>query len=241
MHAAVALAEKLQSEGRCDIFRGQTTDWPMRASFCRRSPADRKEAESRFLEFAGFVHATSELAALRGDRFGIMAIAQHYQIPTVLIDFSTKPAVAGWFSSHDDSPKAGRCSIFYMATWPPAGFLCMAGGVLFIKPSKRLLGPNILVEFGLAVGGQLATVPFSKIECCSALRPDLPDLLKPEFADLQKKPDLLLHQVIEPARLFDFDPFASVFGKCLIPGQFLFRQREKVFFSPAGIERIGSR
>jgi len=99
VETAVALAEKLQTEGDYDIFRGQTTDWPMRASFCRRSPPQRKEAEARFLEFAGFVHATPELAALRGDRFGVMAIAQNYQIPTFLVDFTSKPAVAGWFAS----------------------------------------------------------------------------------------------------------------------------------------------
>ena len=493
--AAVALAEGLLAAGEYSIFRGQTTDWPMRASFCRLKPYEREAAEREFIEFAGFVHATPELASLRGDRFGIMAIAQHYRIPTVLVDFSAKPEVAGWFATHGFPPKDGRRSVIYLAheeyladiyherlpalhvqriavdnlwrlqtqaglflhlpfdddpeldnwlaegfgsirfpfrgplnqipdsaiypnrksrleilfdgftteqrlrtthqqlrerglrispapdspparaapafvgespppvhpSWdatriaawvsppvqnfrrqdcPPeltlganaeqlksgdprelqqrlaeaitgflsnrenvrAGFLnfrlriadfqlglddrphpdsrlrrtagqdladCWDGMRLFPYPDEvlaealaflaaawfqvhgnhrsiydtlaALLGSNVFVEFGLTVGGQHVTGVLPETECIAAFRGDLLQYLQPEFHDWHAQPDRLLHQVIEPQRLFDFDRFASLFGRRLVPTQFLLRQREVVLFSPAGIQRLGNR
>lgn len=491
---AVALAERLQAADEYNIFRGQIVDWPMRSSFCRRAPAERTAAERKFLEFAAFVHGTPELEALRGDRFGVMAIAQHYGIPTFLVDFTTKATVAGWFAS-DGKPVEGRRSVIYLAheeylaehyrdrlpllktlriavdnlwrlqaqsglflhlpyaddpeldTWlaegfgsirfryrgplgeipesaiypnrksrlevlfdgftteqklresqarlralgmqiipppdaatprpaaafvgeqappvhpswaasrtvawsrPPAetfrrqdhppevllearsdalkdgnpralqrqlaariqefmashpnaraGFvnfrLCLSdsgtcldhcahpesrlrrtvgqdladcwdgmrvfpypdwllcnalaylatswlkvhgAGLSLYQTTQALLGTNLFIEFGLAIGGQHATVAVPEEEFITALRSDLPDLLKPELHDRKTKPDLLLHEVLEPARLFDFERFVELFGYRLVPGQFLMRQREVVLFSPTGIDRLGNR
>jgi FRG domain len=112
---AVALARKLMGAGQYSIFRGQTVDWPMRSSFCRLRPPEQVDAEQRLLEFAAYIHRTSELADLHWDRFRVMAIAQHYGIPTVLVDFTMKPTVAGWFASHGNFSKEGRPSVIYMA------------------------------------------------------------------------------------------------------------------------------
>lgn len=112
---AVALAEALRAADEYNIFRGQTVDWPMRASFLRLDPAQQEAAQERFLEFAAFVERTPELQALQGDRFGVMAIAQHYGIPTVLVDFTTEPSVAGWFASHGKPSAEGRPGIIYLA------------------------------------------------------------------------------------------------------------------------------
>jgi hypothetical protein len=489
---AVALARKLMGAGQYSIFRGQTVDWPMRSSYCRLRPPEQADAKQRLVEFAAYVHSTSELAALHWDRFGVMAIAQHYGIPTVLVDFTMKPDVAGWFASHGDPSKEGRPSVIYMAheeyvarryrdrlpqlhllwiavdnlwrleaqsglflqlpfadepeldewlleafgsirfpyrgpasdipesaiypsrksrlevlfdgfiteerlrkvhasneeaglqlvgpwrmerpapafvgeqappvheSWtpsrigpwlrppaerfrrqdnPPEVLLevgleglkqtdprvlekqlatqiesFMAGqenarmGVvnfrLYLSESETWLddhielgsrlrrtvkqnladcwdgmrrfpysdtvicnalaylatawvrvhgchqslteaedlwGNQLFVELGLTSGGQHTSVAVPETEVIAALRSDLLDLLKPEFHDLRTKPEQLLHQVIEPGRLFDFDRFVTLFGHRLVPGQFLHRLRDVVLFSPAGIQRFGNR
>jgi hypothetical protein len=112
---AVALAESFRARDEYDIFRGQVVDWPMRATFTRLAAEEREEAAERFLEFAAFVERTPELAAMRGDRFAVMAVAQHYGFPTVLVDFTTDPAVAGWFASHDRPPDNDRPGVIYLA------------------------------------------------------------------------------------------------------------------------------
>jgi hypothetical protein len=494
VNEAIALAEKLAAAGEYNIFRGQTADWPMRSSYCRLASPELDGAQKRFLEFAAFIEKTSELASLHRDRFGVMAIAQHYGIPTLLVDFTTSPTVAGWFASHGN-PKEGRPSVIYLAhdeyiaqqyrdtlpqlrllriavdnlwrlqaqsglflhlpfandpeldgwlaegfgsirfpyrgpatdipesaiyparksrlevlfdgfiteenlrkehanlkamglriirppeteqprpapafvgdyappahgSWtqsklmawlrpPPENFrrqdsppeltlevtanalkspdsrtlqrqlaACIQqfiatqknarmGFVNFhlqldsktwlddcVHPDSRLrrtvkqdladcwdgmrcfpyddtvisnalaylamawarihgcrqslhqivqdfLGPDeLLAEFGLAVGGQHAIAPVPKTEFIAALRDDLLDLLKPEFHNFRTAPSKLLHQVTEPRRLFDLDRFVTLFGYRLVPGQFLFRQRNVVFFSPAEIQRLGNR
>ncbi len=109
------MAEELRASGKYDIFRGQTQDWPMRSSFNRLDARGRAAAQERLMEFAGFVHETAELEAMRGDRSAVFAVAQHYGIPTVLVDFTTEPAVAGWFATDGDPPEEDRQSVIYMA------------------------------------------------------------------------------------------------------------------------------
>jgi FRG domain-containing protein len=491
---AVALAEKLEALGAYNIFRGQTTDWPMRSSLTRLSPAERSMAGEEFSEFAAFVARTPELAEMRGDVYAITAVAQHYGMPTVLVDFSTEPAVAGCFASHGTAAK-DRPSVIYFADedflrehyperlpllhtlrisvenlWrlqaqsglflqlpydnspdldaflaegfgsirfpfrgpapeipesaiypnrksrleilfdgyttekrlrkgheklksmglrfaPPApeeerraapafrdeyapavheswsetqisawsrpppeifrrqdnppeisleaskellqgegpsrvpdqfssvireflaahenarhNFLnfqlrlmgsafpmeksahpdsrlrrtagqdladCWDGMRLFPYPDnvicdalaylatawlrvhgcrqsisqtvEALLGKNVLVEFGLTIGGQNALAPVSEPELAGAFRGDLSDLLKPESQELLTQPDRILHQVYEPSRLFDFNRFVTLFGHRCVPGQFLIRLRDVILFSPTAIQRLGNR
>jgi len=129
-------------------------------------------------------------------------------------------------------------ALSYLAT---AWFLVHAGHRTVYQTLKALLGPMLVVELGMAVGGQQVSVPLSELECSGAFRADLANLLKPEFSQHLAKPQIFLHQVNEPSRLFDFDQLVTVFGHRLVPGQFLLRQREVVFFSPAGLERLGNR
>lgn len=493
---AVTLAESLQLSDEYNIFRGQIADWPMRSTFSRLSVSQQHKARERFLDFAAFVERTPEMEEMQGDRLRVMAVAQHYGIPTILVDFTTKPAVAGWFASHGQPPETKRASIIYLAhedfvaqqykdtleqlyivriavdnlwrlqaqsglflhlpyiddpdldnwlaeafgsirfpyrgpmckipetaiypkrksrlevlfdgftaeqklaaqvdkiastfrlgrmgpmkfkgprpapafvegfvplnheSWehsskspwmrplpetfrrqenppqlslefeqkslsetdprmlqlhqsriiqdflakqdnPRAGFVtfrlrvsdqntyldhcvhpdstlrrtvsedladCWDGMRIFpysdfvvsdalaylatawalVHGSQHslsqaidlLLGKSEIIEFGLSEGGQYGTVAVPEKEISAALRDDLYDLLKPEFRSCIMQPHLLLHQVNEPQRLFDFDRLVTLFGRRFIPGQFLFRQRDVVLFSPAQIERLGIR
>jgi hypothetical protein len=98
---ALELAEELRAAGACDWFRGQTRNWPLLSSFGRRDEAGQQEARERLGRFVAWLEEVPELAAIAADRDAALAVAQHYGIPTNLVDFTTEPAVAAFFAAHD--------------------------------------------------------------------------------------------------------------------------------------------
>ena len=101
---AMKRASQLAREGY-DLFRGQVTPRPLEPSI-RRNSIDQRRALRDLSEFAAWVHTRSELAALHGDMDAILAVAQHYGLPTALLDFSTDPRVAGFFSCPSSKEEA---------------------------------------------------------------------------------------------------------------------------------------
>lgn len=99
--AALALAERLRSAGDADWFRGQVRNWPLVSSFGRRDEAQRDAALRRFTTFQRWLERVPELAALAADVDAALAVAQHYGLPTHLVDFSTEPRIAAFFAAHD--------------------------------------------------------------------------------------------------------------------------------------------
>lgn len=103
---ALRLAEGLRLSGAADWFRGQTRNWPLESSFGRRDADGQEVAKKRFARFHQWVTTTPQLEALAGNLDAIMAVAQHYGIPTTFVDFTTEPAVAAFFAAHDPPPFA---------------------------------------------------------------------------------------------------------------------------------------
>jgi hypothetical protein len=99
--AAVEMASRFRAEGRFDIFRGQIRNYPLQPTILRPH-VDRHAAVTRLEHFASWVQHTPELASLHDNRDAILAVAQHYGIPTNLVDFTTEPSVAGFFA--EDGP-----------------------------------------------------------------------------------------------------------------------------------------
>jgi hypothetical protein len=95
---AIELATETKQSGTHEWFRGQTRNWTLASSFGRK--ADTREYElQRTKQFFGWLRITPGLEALASDDDQAIAVAQHYGLATNFIDFTTEPAVAGYFAS----------------------------------------------------------------------------------------------------------------------------------------------
>jgi hypothetical protein len=95
---AIQHAEALKASGAYDLFRGQPRDsQPLRTSLARKTPEEREHALKRISRFAAWANSAPEMAGAH--KHELLAVAQHYSIPTNLLDFTTEPRIAGFFAS----------------------------------------------------------------------------------------------------------------------------------------------
>lgn len=123
VEAAIQLATQLKREGRYDWFRGQVRCWPLQTSLHRKLAGD-GEAHAAYVErlgrFMDWAAGTPQLAYLSegANADALFAILQHYGFPTNYVDFTTDPAVAGFFSADCVTPPkdAGDSVIYCLDT-----------------------------------------------------------------------------------------------------------------------------
>ena len=98
---AVELANNLKEEGGYDLFRGQTKNWPLKSSFGRQVDKNKKdEALEKMARFEWWVKRIKGLEEIAKHPDDMIAVAQHYGIPTNFVDFTASPRVAGFFASY---------------------------------------------------------------------------------------------------------------------------------------------
>ncbi len=109
---AVAVAERLKELGEALWFRGQTRDWPKLAPTIWRLPPESVESAKRqFSRLADWAQRTPGLEELSADPDALLAVAQHYGVPTPFLDFTTDPRIAGFFATDHDGPLDGIESV----------------------------------------------------------------------------------------------------------------------------------
>ncbi len=87
---AVKLANKLKEQNGYDLFRGQIKNWLLKSSFGRQVDKNKKdEAIEKMARFVWWVKRTKGLEELAKHPDDMIAIAQHYGIPTNFVDFTT--------------------------------------------------------------------------------------------------------------------------------------------------------
>jgi hypothetical protein len=106
---AVALATAFKRDETYDWFRGQISNWLLKSSFVRLRPEQQDEALQKLGRFESWGKNTLGLEALASHPDAVIAVAQHYGLPTNFIDFTTEPEVAGFFASYG-SAKEGMDS-----------------------------------------------------------------------------------------------------------------------------------
>ena len=100
------------------------------------------------------------------------------------------------------------------------------------------LGADFLVEFGQD-DGSYSRAYVREADLRALIRPDLNDLLKPEFRSVFRDSLAdLLYRVHAPERLLEFRGLAHLFATELVPIQLLMR-RSAIIFTPARLETFG--
>jgi hypothetical protein len=101
---AVALAEDLKDRGKFDYFRGQVREWPVIAARLRITGEQEKAADEEYALYEQWLSRTHGMEGLAHDEVAAIGVAQHYGLPTSFLDFSSSPAVAGYFATHSTNP-----------------------------------------------------------------------------------------------------------------------------------------
>lgn len=97
---ALEMAECWKNEGKYDLFRGQRDSrWLVQSSLTRCS--DYQEALDKLGRFEAWVQSTYGLESLAQDIDQIIAVGQHYGLPTHFVDFTYTPKVAALFAIAD--------------------------------------------------------------------------------------------------------------------------------------------
>ena len=136
---AIRIATEGARSGRWDLFRGQSdADWPVTSSAERLSESARKEAFKRATDFAAWAQSVPAMNGYVINMDSLWAIAQHYGLATLFIDFSDDPRVAAFFAADTDRDyeKGHRAALICVNTLNFNRFWEYAGPTLFEKIEK---------------------------------------------------------------------------------------------------------
>ncbi len=97
---AVGLTLEFKRKGTHNWFRGQISNWLLKSTYTRLKEEEMDEAMQKLARFERWVKLTPGLESLAGHADSIIAVAQHYGLPTNFVDFTTEPDVAGFFASY---------------------------------------------------------------------------------------------------------------------------------------------
>ena len=106
---ALKLAEDYKKSGEYDLFRGQSGIWPLISSRNRLDDEGIYNANERL----SYLFDWSKKNKLSENLDYVESIAQHYGIPTLLIDFTTDPKVAVYFASDKSGYEPNEYSCIY--------------------------------------------------------------------------------------------------------------------------------
>jgi len=98
---AIREAEELQRSGRQYWFRGQARNWPVRSSFARIVLDARNIALEKIARYEAWVRQTPGIEDIASNADAMIAVAQHYGLPTKFIDFTILPKIAAFFASEN--------------------------------------------------------------------------------------------------------------------------------------------
>ncbi|MBB5738420.1 FRG domain-containing protein [Brevundimonas aurantiaca] len=128
---AVAKCQELLVAGRVNFFRGQTHDWPkLLPSLSRRDGEEKVRAAAELAAFLEWAQAVPQMASYWSSMSAMIAIAQHYSVPTTFLDLTTSPEVALLFSKTEGENPPNSRSVIYCF---PRDVLEIAEGVEIVE------------------------------------------------------------------------------------------------------------
>jgi FRG domain len=103
---AEAALRRLVSGGY-DLFRGQRNDWPPIASLWRTLGVARESALAKMEQFRDWCSSQPLLSPYFSDSDQLVAIAQHYGLPTSFLDVTSSAEIALYFALENASANPG--------------------------------------------------------------------------------------------------------------------------------------
>ena len=244
--AAAELARGFQASGRYGFFRGQTRNWPLQPSFFRLSETDQKLTKARLDHFRGWIQSTEGLEPIAASVDYVIAVAQHYGIPTTFLDFTTDPSVAAFFACEGMlSSASGEACI--VCLWPEP--TARAIWSLFdSKASAEVLFPNVPNLWRLeAQHGVFVHCPWNSLDDAVGLdrilfRPGpLAAPTREEIYPVHKSPlEILLDQYFQLEQVHEFTIFADSVGMNYVPFSVSEDGYRSEFFRPEGLSPLAS-
>ncbi len=107
---ALALAKHFQEVEKYDLFRGQNQNWPLVASLGRLANKNIEANRNRILKLYEFLHQYESTRRYAENTDDLLAIAQHYGIPT---DFTRSPEIALFFATYSHRELMGKEGVIY--------------------------------------------------------------------------------------------------------------------------------
>lgn len=111
---AVQICKKLKESGRATFFRGQTKNWPsITPTLLRLRDTKRQQSIQKLRQFIEWAISVPQMAPYADSREALVAIAQHYGLPTTFLDLTTSPEIAAFFSKRSDTRSQQGQSVIY--------------------------------------------------------------------------------------------------------------------------------
>ena len=94
-----------------DWFRGQINSWPLIPSLVRLKDTEINEASIKSKMLLDWINKNPRTQKYMMDLDYVVAIAQHYGLPTTFIDFTTESTIAAFFASHGIHKDLGNADL----------------------------------------------------------------------------------------------------------------------------------
>jgi hypothetical protein len=138
VHQALTLAKSLKASGKYDLFRGQIcSEWRVCPSALRVPKELLPATEEKVQRFDHWTQLTPGVEVLARDADAMWAVAQHYGLPTLLLDWTRNPTVAAFFALDGRHESHERGVIFLLNS---ADFEAWVATVVEVRPDLSLVG-----------------------------------------------------------------------------------------------------
>jgi FRG domain len=112
------------------LFRGQADrNWDLVPRLHRDDSVANRRALARFVFAMMYLQRQADSTSQTYQ--AELATAQHYGLPTALLDFTLDPRIAGFFAVDSDDPNLGSEAAIY---WMPLQTVCDLGGIVVLAP-----------------------------------------------------------------------------------------------------------